>query len=206
MFVSEWREFPSAPCLAGKETWWQLASPFCWNRARPWHASELVSFLVWLRTYHYPRHNYYFLVFFSWDNCSKFWTRWRCSKHKLAVLSLIISNKMSLKLKKSISDLKYMFDSLLHIFFSFQNMFCVCPQLESHARDMPRNAWESSCKMSRTCCFLTKIETDHQFSFKFYILNPKRIHQPFVETLQQYRRTVTAIWCCARTANPSKNN
>ena len=37
--------------LQGKETWWQLASRCCWNRARPWHASELVSFLVGLRTY-----------------------------------------------------------------------------------------------------------------------------------------------------------
>jgi len=54
MFLSEWREFPSAPCLAGKETWWQLASPFCWNDARPWHASEFVSFLVGLRTYQHP--------------------------------------------------------------------------------------------------------------------------------------------------------
>ena len=26
----------------------------CWNCARPWHASELVSFLVWLRTYQHP--------------------------------------------------------------------------------------------------------------------------------------------------------
>jgi len=44
MFLSEWREFPSAPWLAGKKkTWWQLASRCCWNRARPWHASELVS-------------------------------------------------------------------------------------------------------------------------------------------------------------------
>ena len=42
---------PSAPCLAGKETWWQLASRCWWNDARPWHASELVSFLVGLRTY-----------------------------------------------------------------------------------------------------------------------------------------------------------
>jgi len=44
MFLSEWREFPSAPCLAAKGgggTWWQLASRCCWNRARPWHASEL---------------------------------------------------------------------------------------------------------------------------------------------------------------------
>jgi len=54
MFLSEWREFPSAPCLAGTETWWQLASRFCWNRARPWHSYELVSFLVGLRTYQHP--------------------------------------------------------------------------------------------------------------------------------------------------------
>jgi len=43
MFLSEWRQFPSVPCLAGKETWWQLASRCCWNRARPWRASGLVS-------------------------------------------------------------------------------------------------------------------------------------------------------------------
>jgi len=56
MFLSEWCEFPSAPCLAGKQkTWWQLASWCCWNRARPRHASELVSFLVWLRTYQHSR-------------------------------------------------------------------------------------------------------------------------------------------------------
>jgi len=40
--------------LQEKETWWQLASRCCWNRARPWHASELVSFLVGLRTYQHP--------------------------------------------------------------------------------------------------------------------------------------------------------
>jgi hypothetical protein len=55
MFLWEWRAFPSAPCLAGnKKPWWQLASRCCWNRARPWHASEPVSFLVGLRTYQYP--------------------------------------------------------------------------------------------------------------------------------------------------------
>ena len=37
-----------------KKTWWQLASRCCWNRTRPWHASELVSFLVGLRTYQHP--------------------------------------------------------------------------------------------------------------------------------------------------------
>ena len=54
MFLSKWREFPLALCLAGKVAWWQLVSRFCWNRARPWHASELVSFLVGLRTYQHP--------------------------------------------------------------------------------------------------------------------------------------------------------
>jgi len=55
MFLSECRDFPSAPCLAGKKkTWWQLASRCFWNRARPWHASELVCFLVGLRTYQHP--------------------------------------------------------------------------------------------------------------------------------------------------------
>ena len=53
--LSEWREFPSAPCLAEKKkTWWQLASQCCWNRARRWRASELVSFLAGLRTYQHP--------------------------------------------------------------------------------------------------------------------------------------------------------
>jgi len=34
MFLSEWREFPSAPCLAGKQTWWHsntLLSNWCTN-------------------------------------------------------------------------------------------------------------------------------------------------------------------------------
>jgi len=33
MFLSEWREFPLVPCLAGKKIWWQLASRCCWNCA-----------------------------------------------------------------------------------------------------------------------------------------------------------------------------
>jgi len=40
--------------LHEKKTWWQLASRCRWNRTRPWHASELVSFLVGLRTYQHP--------------------------------------------------------------------------------------------------------------------------------------------------------
>ena len=37
-----------------KKTWWQLMSRCCWNHTRPWHASELVSFLVGLKTYQHP--------------------------------------------------------------------------------------------------------------------------------------------------------
>ena len=44
--------FYALPCR--KKTWWQLASRCCWNRARPWRASELVSFLVGQRTYQHP--------------------------------------------------------------------------------------------------------------------------------------------------------
>ena len=40
-----WISFGALPC-SGK-----LASRCCWNRARPWHDSELVTFLVGLRTY-----------------------------------------------------------------------------------------------------------------------------------------------------------
>ena len=47
MILLEWREFPSAPCLAGKETWWQFASRFCW------HASELISTPVRIYIYIY---------------------------------------------------------------------------------------------------------------------------------------------------------
>jgi len=48
-----WISFGALPCRK-KKTWWQLASPCCWNRTRPWHVSELVSFLVGLRTYQHP--------------------------------------------------------------------------------------------------------------------------------------------------------
>ena len=59
-----WISFGALPCSGcvcvcvcvcggggGGGIWWQLASRCCWNRARPWYASELVSFLVGLRTY-----------------------------------------------------------------------------------------------------------------------------------------------------------
>jgi len=47
-----WIFFGALPCR--KKTWRQLASRCCWNRERPWHASELASFLVGLRTYQHP--------------------------------------------------------------------------------------------------------------------------------------------------------
>jgi len=49
-----WISFGALPFREKKKTWWQLASRCCWSRARPWHASELVSFLAWLRTYQHP--------------------------------------------------------------------------------------------------------------------------------------------------------
>jgi len=44
-----WISFGALPCRGGKKTW-QLPSRCCWNRALLCHASELVSFLVGLRT------------------------------------------------------------------------------------------------------------------------------------------------------------
>ena len=49
-----WISFGALPCRKKKKTWWQLASRCRWNRARPWHAYELVSFLVGLKTYQHP--------------------------------------------------------------------------------------------------------------------------------------------------------
>ena len=48
-----WISFGAMPCRK-KKTWCQLASRCCWNRVRPWHTSEVVSFLVRLRTYQHP--------------------------------------------------------------------------------------------------------------------------------------------------------
>ena len=49
-----WISFGALPCRGGKKTWWYLTSRCCWNRARPWHDCELVSFLFGLRTYQHP--------------------------------------------------------------------------------------------------------------------------------------------------------
>ena len=48
-----WVSFGALSCRK-KKTWWQLASRCCRNRARPWHASELVSFLFGLMTHQHP--------------------------------------------------------------------------------------------------------------------------------------------------------
>jgi len=48
-----WISFGALPCRK-KKAWWQFASRCCWNRARPWHASEFVSFLFRLKTYQHP--------------------------------------------------------------------------------------------------------------------------------------------------------
>ena len=58
-----WISFDALP-YREKKTWWKLASPCCWNRARPWYDSELVSFLVRLRTYQYSG-IYHVLVYSS---------------------------------------------------------------------------------------------------------------------------------------------
>ena len=58
MFLSEWCEFPSAPCLAGKKN--------LDDSSRPWHASELVSFLVRLRTYQHPGTSCYRILIYEY--------------------------------------------------------------------------------------------------------------------------------------------
>jgi len=58
-----WISFSPLPWRK-KNTWWQLASLSCWNHARPWHASELVSFMVGLRTYQHPGINFQRTVIF----------------------------------------------------------------------------------------------------------------------------------------------
>jgi len=56
MFLSEWREFPSAPCLAGGKKFDDSSRFDVVEIARvsDRYASELVSFLVGLRTYQHP--------------------------------------------------------------------------------------------------------------------------------------------------------
>ena len=57
MFLSVWREFPSAPCLAGgKKIMTAHVSMLLKS-----HASEFLSFLVWLNTYQHPGTNSHIL-------------------------------------------------------------------------------------------------------------------------------------------------
>jgi len=54
MFLSEWREFPSAPCIAGRKKLDSSRLDVVEIARVASHASELVSFLVVLRTYQHP--------------------------------------------------------------------------------------------------------------------------------------------------------
>ena len=62
-----WISSGALPCRK-KKTWWQLASRCCWNRTRPLHASEFISFLVGLRTYQHPCHIAYYHHSFKYSN------------------------------------------------------------------------------------------------------------------------------------------
>jgi len=55
MFLSEWREFPSAPCLAGKKSLMTArVSMLLKSRASPDMLPNFFSFLVGLSTYQHP--------------------------------------------------------------------------------------------------------------------------------------------------------
>jgi len=62
-----WTSFDALPCK--KKTWWQLASRCCWNHARPWHASEPVSFLVGDRAKDLTAPRYKLTTVLLWSNC-----------------------------------------------------------------------------------------------------------------------------------------
>ena len=49
-----WISFGALPCKGKNETWWQLTSRYCWKRVLSWLASELLSFIVGLRTFQHP--------------------------------------------------------------------------------------------------------------------------------------------------------
>jgi len=75
IFLSEWRKFPSATFRAGKKkSWWQLASRYCSNCLGPLYSSQLVSFLVGLRTYQHSGTNLLYPVFcYLLGNSVAFW-------------------------------------------------------------------------------------------------------------------------------------
>ena len=54
MFLSEWSEFPSAPCLAEKKKLGDSSRLDVVKIARVPDMLELLSFLVGLRTYQHP--------------------------------------------------------------------------------------------------------------------------------------------------------
>ena len=78
-----WISSSALPCKE-KKTLWQLASRCSWNRARPWHASELVSFLVDLRIYQHP--GMYFYRFYNFLYNSNVSTLW----HNLIPCAIIV--------------------------------------------------------------------------------------------------------------------
>ena len=55
--------FKTLPC---RKTWWQFESRCCWNCARPWRASELVSFLVGAKDLSTTRQSYRWTTMFQW--------------------------------------------------------------------------------------------------------------------------------------------
>jgi len=93
-----WISFGALPCW--KKKLWQLASRCCWNRARPWHASELVSFLVGLRTYQHPGK----IILFHFCHSSY--------NNARAILSPILLSYSSTKLRISCLPIFSILDSL----------------------------------------------------------------------------------------------
>ena len=65
MLLSEWREFPSAPCLAGKRNLMTARVSILLKSRASRYASELVSFLVGLRTYQHPDILIFFFLLIS---------------------------------------------------------------------------------------------------------------------------------------------
>ena len=74
-----WISFDDLLCKKIK-TWWQLTSRFCWNRARPWHASELVSILVGLRTYQHAGYVPWIFLRFSYSDQQLQFPHHTCTK------------------------------------------------------------------------------------------------------------------------------
>ena len=86
-----------------KNPWWQLASRRCWYRARPWYASELVSFLVGLRTYQHPGTGRadIFIWFWQWiEDCNAFiLNTWR-GKPKCGTKAKVKKSQVQVRLRQ----------------------------------------------------------------------------------------------------------